>query len=854
MRQPREGTPHRDETEKSYQELAEMREIFAASGMGSWSIYLLEGKAPTMVPDDLMRELLGIEDEDLTPEEIYDLWFSRIAPSCVQSVLDSVEKMKTVGRDENTYLWIHPFLGERYVRCGGTARKVDGGFALRGYHYDVDDMIREQKEKDRVMEEQVAVINTLSKNFRNVFAADLNDGTARVIRLSDSYKVKAVREVEEQTFPFDRVIKRWVQENVHPEDKERIEKALSIGNLRKELSVHDACTGTYRSIEDGVLHNYQYDIRKIDGSDNVVAGFQIIDSIIEEHRAQEKKQRELEEAKLREEREHAEVISSLSTIYSTIFRAELDTHHYEVLTSVALMGSVAGSSGNFDEVKEQIIEAFIEPEMREDMDEFLDFDTLGERLQKTNTVVTDYRNLEGRWMKARFIVKRRDENDQVKEVLYVARDCTDEKEKELEQKEQLANALAAAQQASKAKSTFLSSMSHDIRTPMNAIIGFTALAQSHMDDREKVQDYLNKISTSGAHLLSLINDVLDMSRIESGLVKLEEKPVHIPDLFRDLEMMIQDQVNAKKQNLCIDIKDVADEEVITDELRLNQILFNIVGNAIKFTRPGGSISIRLTERPCERRQYGHYEMSVKDSGIGMSREFQAHIFETFTREKSTTVSGIQGTGLGMAITKNIVDMMGGEIHVESEEGKGTKFTVSLNLRIADGEAKEPKIPATSAAEALITAHGTAADPSGAQIQPPKKQYDYSNKRVLLAEDNELNREIATAILEETGMQIDSVCDGDAAVAAINEAPADRYDLILMDVQMPRMDGYTATREIRTLPDNRKANIPIVAMTANAFEEDRQKAYASGMNGHIIKPVSIESIAKVLDEIFLERKL
>ena len=662
---------------------------------------------------------------------------------------------------------------------------------------------------------------------------------------------------------------------------------------------------------------------------------------------------------IREEREHAEVVNSLSTIYSTIFRADIITHEYEILNSVPLMGKVAASKGNFDDVKETIIESFMEPEFREPLREFLNLDTLADRFEKVNTVTTDYKAPTGQWMQARFIVKRRDENGRAVETLYVARDITEEKTKDLKQQEALTHALAAAQQANRAKTTFLNSMSHDIRTPMNAIIGFTALAQTHLEDHAQVEDYLGKISTSSNHLLSLINDILDMSRIESGTVKLDENAVHIPDLLHDLRTMIQSLVNSKNLNLFIDTQDVVHEDVLTDKLRLNQVLLNIVGNAIKFTQPGGDIIIRLIEKPCSLKHYTTYEFSVKDNGIGMSKEFVGHIFDTFSREYSSTVSGIQGTGLGMAITKNIVDMMGGDIQVESEEGKGSLFTVTLNLHLANEPVKNEPIPellgarvlvvdddmntcrsvskmlrdirmrpdwTTSAKEAIVHAQDAAEakdeykvyiidylmpDMNGietvrrirkvisedisiivltaydwsdiedeareagvtafvskpifmselreALTQPAvseesakeekQKDYDYSDKHVLLVEDNELNREIATAILGETGMAIDCAEDGDVAVAIINQEPADKYDLILMDVQMPRMDGYTATREIRTLPDNRKANIPIVAMTANAFEEDRKKAFESGMNGHIIKPISIEAIAKVLDEIF-----
>ncbi len=691
---------HQREVAASYQKLEEMNEIFAASKMGTWNIYLLDGKAPRMEADDLMMELLGVSGKKLTPEEVYDAWFTNIVPASLPSVLQSIEKMKKEGRDENTYIWKHPILGNRYVRCGGTAKAVEGGFALRGYHYDVDTMIREQQKKDKALEEQMAIIDTLSRSFQNVFVANINSGTARVVRLTNNYDVKAVLEVMEKEFPIEPVVKQWVQENVHPDDRERIAATFSLENIRKVFSERDEYSGTYRSDECGKMHHYQFDLRKSDDRGNIVAGFKVIDGIVEEHERQAKR-----------EKEHQEVLS---------------------------------------------------------------------------------------------------------------------------------HALAAAQQANKAKTVFLNSMSHDIRTPMNAIIGFAALAQSHIDDQKKVQDYLGKISTSSTHLLNLINDILDMSRIESGTVKIEEKALHIPDLMNDLRTMIQSLIDAKNQNLFIDTKNVVHEHVFTDKLRLNQILLNIVGNAIKFTPPGGDITIGLVEKPCILKNYTTYEFSVKDNGIGMSKAYQEHIFETFSRERSTTVSGIQGTGLGMSITKNLVDMLGGDIRVESEEGKGSLFTVTLDLRIAGDFAKDELAPEQLAEKPM---------PESGKEEKELKGHYYRGRRVLLVEDNELNQEIATALLEELGITVNSVNDGDVAVSTINEAPSDKYDLIFMDIQMPKMDGYTATREIRTLPDNRKANIPIVAMTANAFEEDRRKSFESGMNGHIIKPISMEEIAKVLDDIF-----
>ena len=832
----------------------------------------------------------------------------------------------------------------------------------------VDAIIREHLEEERKrreveqayqkqLEDQLKVVNTLTRSFRNVYIVDLAKQTMKVLKLDNVYK-SIYKIGDAQEFPFDSVRAIWLQ-TVLPEDREEIAETFTVESFRKLLAEQDDASGYYRGDVDGKVHHFQYTISKVDGNpDKAVLGYQIVDSIVEEHLAQERKEREQEEARLNAEHAFNTVISSLSTIYSTILNANVDTHHYEVLNSIPLMYSVAGTEGNFDDTKQTIINNLMAPEFRPLMDVFLDLDTLKDRLKNTNTVATEYKSPSGQWLESRFIARNRGEDGLVKDILYTARDITIEKERELTQQDQLSHALAAAQQANKAKSTFLNSMSHDIRTPMNAIIGFTALAQTHMDDQEAVRDYLGKISTSSTHLLSLINDVLDMSRIESGTVKLEEKPIHLPDLLHDLRTMIQGLVDSKNLNLFIDTQDVENEDVISDRLRLNQVLINIVGNAVKYTQPGGDIMIRLIEKPCSMKGYTTYEFTVKDNGIGMSKEFISHIFETFSRERSSTVTGIQGTGLGMAITKNIVDMMGGTITAESEPGKGSLFTVTLNLRLASGPVKYQPIPDLLGARALVvdddlntcrsvskmlrdiqmrpdwTASGkeaivraqeaaelqdeykvyiidylmpdmngietvrrirrviseevpiivltaydwtdfeqeakeagvtafvskplfmselrtvlTMEEPHEDSKKKEEKHYDYNGKHVLLVEDNDLNREIATALLESAGIKVDCATDGTEAVDMMYKAAEDEYDLIFMDIQMPKMDGYTATHEIRTLSNNKKANIPIVAMTANAFEEDRKKSLEAGMNGHITKPISMSDIAEALDKIF-----
>lgn len=527
--------------------------------------------------------------------------------------------------------------------------------------------------------------------------------------------------------------------------------------------------------------------------------------------------------------------------------------------------------------------------------------------------------------------------------------------KEYRQRELLVDALNAAERANRAKTTFLNNMSHDIRTPMNAIIGFTALAGAHVDEPELVQDYLAKISTSGQHLLSLINDVLDMSRIESGRVKIEEKEVHLPDVMHDLRTIVNANIVSKNIEFFIDAVDVDNEDILCDKLRLNQVLLNLLSNAVKYTKNGGQIIVRIIQKPGFSNGYATYEFHVKDNGIGMSKEFQKHLFEAFTREESATVSGIQGTGLGMAISKNIVDMMGGTISVESEEGKGREYTVSIPFKVLGNSAKYEVVPQLQGVRVLVadddsdttisvsrmvqeigmrsewTLSGKEAvlrtkvaveqgDEFGAYIidwmmpdlngietvrrirkligeskpiiiltaydwadieqeareagvtafcskplfmselrdvlsQPyrvkkeetPASPYRFEGKKVLLVEDNLLNQEIAQAILQDAGFTVDTADDGDVAVERLQDSKQGEFDLVLMDIQMPKMDGYAATRQIRTLPSD-AANVPIVAMTANAFEEDKQKTIRAGMNAHIAKPIEAGRLMETLSHI------
>ncbi|MBD5128536.1 MAG: transporter substrate-binding domain-containing protein [Ruminococcaceae bacterium] len=671
-------------------------------------------------------------------------------------------------------------------------------------------LLRATEQSNRNMGEQLAIVRALSRDYTNVYALNKERATARIIKL-EGYVTEGLKKGSTEEHSYAPILENYIRSRVHPEDRQELAQALMLDTVKEKLSECDEYFGTYRIMDNGEIHHFQYTYLKITGkdeehSDFILAGFRNIDEMI--------------------------------------------------------------------------------------------------------------RN-------------------------------------EQEQKNALAEALEQAQYANQAKTTFLNSMSHDIRTPMNAIIGFTTLASTNIDNKEQVRDYLGKIMTSGNHLLSLINDVLDMSRIESGKVKIEEKETSLPEIIRDLKTIVQADVKAKHLKFNIDIPDITNEEIICDKLRLNQVLLNVLSNAMKYTKPGGSVRVSVIQTANAPEGFAEYRFKVKDTGIGMSREFLKHVFEPFEREQTSTVSGIQGTGLGLAITKNIVDLMGGTISVESEEGKGSEFTVTFKFRtipaepqrieqlaglralVADGDentcASVGKMLASigmdpdrteSCDDALARAKNaieqnkpysayiidrdmngtelvrsireaagdeaviilTAFDRSDIEeeakaagvtafcskpiflselrsvLAAPYTEREsadetddsaetrFDGMKILLVEDNELNQEIAQTILEAAGFIIDTADDGSIAVEMMKEKPADEYKVILMDVQMPIMNGYQATRAIRALDDPVKAAVPIVAMTANAFDEDRKEAIDSGMNGYVPKPINVEQLMGTLEEI------
>lgn len=721
----------------------------------------------------------------------------------------------------NSYLRMHPAFS---ILISIAFVLLVSSVALIILRFSYSNRLLEEKEKTNAsMERQLNIVNALSRDYLNVYSININNKTLRIIKI-EGY-VTSTLESPDDEYSYDYIISNYIKERVYEEDQEYLVNAMRLENVMLELEIKPEYSGTYRINTDNELHTIQF--------------------------------------------------------------------------------------------------VYID--------------------------MTDKKKNKPRWRNEHFvIVGFRNIDDMIRN--------------EQKQQEILTKALAEAQHANIAKTTFLNNMSHDIRTPMNAIIGFTSLAATHIENREKVLDYLDKVLVSSKHLLSLINDVLDMSRIESGKVKIEEDETSLPEIIHSLKTIVQSDIKAKQLEFFIDTVDVTNEIVICDKLRLSQVLLNILSNAMKYTKPGGKVSARIIQTEAEKDGSASYEFRIKDSGIGMSKEFLEHLFEPFERERTATVSGIQGTGLGLAITKNIVDMMNGIITVESEVGVGTEFIVSFVFRTVkntldnkyidklsklhalvvnddvntctsvsrmlsgigmrsewttlgkeaviraqfameqgdpfsvfiidwlipdmngietarrihrvigddvpiiiltaydwsdiEEEARAAGITAfcskpiflSELQEVLTAPYRTAEEQENSEPLNESEPDTLSGKNILLVEDNELNREIAKTVLEEYGIIVYTADNGQEAVEQVEQNPGDTFSVILMDIQMPVMDGYQASREIRAMDDKTKSSLPIIAMTANAFEEDKQKAAEAGMNGHVAKPIDIPVLLETLKDI------
>ena len=621
------------------------------------------------------------------------------------------------------------------------------------------------------------------------------------------------------SFKFD-VEKR---KNIHFEFKD-----LEI----EENIVDDQCVFVYGSVQIYGLYDKEVPIMHLDSRFTIVYG--IRDGkwkvLHIHHSIPDKEQLEDEEFPItlgRQVQQARHEVEALSAGYSIITLINLETDDVELIKG----NNIPGLNGRYTQIDhnillEQVNRLIAEP-FRESSVEFYDSKTIAKRLEGKNSLFHTCERTDGTWILSMIVPQKYDENGRVVSVLLANRDFTEEKKRELEQEEALRQEKIKAEKANEAKSIFLFNMSHDIRTPINAIVGYSQLMKKELTN-PKLVHYQEMIEQSSQLLLSIINNVLDMARVESGKMELDENYNVVGNILQVVCDAFEGEATRKNIEITRNIS-VKHKHVMVDATKMQEILSNLISNAIKYTPEDGHVSIDIQELECEREGYVLFQTKVSDTGIGMSEDFLPSLFELFARERNTTISKIPGTGLGMAIVKNFVDLMDGSIEVESELGEGSTFTITIPHKIADKDYTNRNIESSNVSD-----------------------IDFKGKRILLAEDNKLNAEITTTILSEMGFEVKAVEDGILCVNEMQHQPANTYDLILMDIQMPNMDGYKATHCIRRLFQPEKANIPIIAMSANAFEEDKKKAFDVKMNDYITKPIDFQKMEEVLKNILCKK--
>ena len=862
-------------------------------------------------------------------------------PACIESERQVMEKERT-------------FVSEECVKAGDSTRLLT---TYKSPLYDIDGSVMGtvgvaiDVTQERAYEQEIMQKNrTLETIFNNIDCGVMYHSV-------DGSKIISVNQAALDILGYDSMDEMaengfdMIASSVVEEDREELLERIR--NLQEE----------------GDIVSVEYRVRRKDGEIRYVMGSVKLMRENDELRYQ-RFVLDCTARKLQEEenaRRQTELVQALSIDYKVVCFFDMETGVGQPLRveEDSLRFREAFDRGlSFEESMEFYIQEFVWEEDRETVREALSRDKIEQGLSEGKQYYVNFRTKrsgEPEYYQMK-IVRAGIRNGYGSIVLGI-RSVDKEIRNEMMQRGHLKDALMQANRASKAKSVFLSNMSHDIRTPMNAIVGFTSLAMKHIDNQERMEEYLKKIMTSGNHLLSLINDVLDMSRIESGKIRLEEKACSLPEILHGICNIVQADVHAKQLELHVDTMDIRNEDIFCDKLRLNQVLLNLLGNAVKYTGAGGAINMRITEKAGAPEGFAHYEFTIRDNGVGMSEEFVEHIFEPFERESNSTISGIQGTGLGMAITKNIVDMMNGTIEVKSELGVGSTFTVTFTFQIREHEKEEQDIPELKNCRALVvdddfntcdsvsymlgqiglraewTLSGKEAvlrtrqasmredgylvyiidwllpDMNGIEVTRRVRQvmgdnvpvivltaYDWSDieeeakeagvtafcskplfmselrnclrsvigledtdeeeqeretvqfkaGRILLAEDNALNQEIAVEILSGAGFTTEVAENGQIALEMLKKSKPGYYQLVLMDVQMPVMNGYEAVREIRQLEKRSLATIPVIAMTANAFEEDKQEALRNGMDGHIAKPINIELLFDTLNKVLTAR--
>ena len=678
--------------------------------------------------------------------------------------------------------------------------------------------LEEGKRANKALREEMVISEALSQEYHSLLKLDAETGEISLYR-TDGFGMKKemLQELLESHDYAGQILDKYIDNFVAAEDQERVRNATRLEVLRQNVPDQGLYKVSYLRIVDNKYAYYEMNTIKIkDNSGKVyfVIGMRDVD---EKVRMQMKQDKEMEMQR--------EIITALGYDYFSVLLVDLEKDHVTIFRQRSLNGkSIADLCAKYHNCWSEFIPNYAKERVSDaSYDEFMEKLSLDyiRSAKESYISVYEYVSDDGivyYQIKVAFVQKQ----DGHRVAVVSTKNIDKIIKKEKQQEEILNKALIEAKVASKAKTDFLFNMSHDIRTPMNAIIGFTNLLEEHLDDKEILLNYIDKIKTANEFLLSLINNVLEMAKIENGKEHLDEANTNMVDFYHTIVTLFHTQMNEKGVIFRHSLK-IRHRNVMIDVTKMREILLNILSNALKYTPTGNSVTMTVTELPSEREGYAVYQTIIEDTGIGMSEEFLSHIFEYFSRERTTTESGVSGTGLGTAIVKKLVDLMHGTIDVESKLGEGTKITLKMSHQITENQDVQQNF----------------------QNEREYNTRDFTGKRILLAEDNDLNAEIAIAILEEQGLEVERAEDGIVCVNMIEKADADHYDLVLMDIQMPNMDGYKATQLIRQLPDKKKSRVPVIAMTANAFEEDKRNALVAGMDGFLSKPIVIEELLYTL---------
>ena len=788
----------------------DIRAYFQAGNSGFWKVEFEEGKKTKLYTDEITNELFGIT-EDMSPEKCMEYVEKHIYPQEKECFRDYIEELKS-HESEAVYRYMHPVKGVIYIRC--TGRRVpspDNLIWLVGYHQEAEDIVHFEKEKllENRLLRQNQQLKDENKN-QSFYYKELLDTISvgvlsytlpehEIVHMNaEAMRIYGVETFEEAQENLGRLIGAvsYLNQNV-------IEKLM---NMR----YHDGAV-SYECVIPDRKGNLTPAIAKTEifytsnGKKTILTTFLDISENVTLKKS------------LKEAQASNAVISAISKIYWTIYSMDLRTDSFEEVVGGEVMHRLTGSHGCASEAFRTARKSVISREDQQSMREFFDVTTLADRLKQEETIAREYLAADGQWHMGRFIVKQRDANGTVTEVLYVARDITEEKKQEFEYQEQLKRTAQEAEKANVSKTDFLRRMSHDIRTPINGIRGITQIANHFPQDLQKQQECRDKVLTASGFLLNLVNDILDVNKMESGTLQLEEKTFDLRKVLSESSGIVEMQGREKGISLSVGAANIIHNQLVGSPLHLQQILQNIGSNAVNYNHMGGKIIVGCQEISSDDRT-AVFEFTCTDNGIGMSEEFQKHLFEPFTQENRLEQNVSMGTGLGMTIVSQLVTMMGGRISFTSKVNEGTSFVVTLPFHIvADVELKMP-------------------ESSGENVS-------LEGKRALLVEDNELNMEIAQFILENENMKVSCAWNGKEAVDIFAGSKPGEYDLILMDIMMPVMDGLEATRQIRAMDRLDAKLIPIAAMSANAFQDDVERSKKAGMNKHISKPLTGEGVIR-----------